>query len=60
MNVETAKKTNPYVVKLSLLDKEDTLNGYSQVIILNIIIILYYMIYYLCSHMMYLYFYFQT
>lgn len=33
MNVETAKKTNPYVVKLSLLDKEDTLNGYSQVIV---------------------------
>lgn len=32
MNVETAKKTNPYVVKLSLLDKEDTLNGYSQII----------------------------
>lgn len=31
MNVETAKKTNPYVVKLSLLDKENTLNGYSQV-----------------------------
>lgn len=37
MNVETAKKTNPYVVKLSLLDKEDTLNGYSQVIITYII-----------------------
>jgi len=35
MNVETAKKTNPYVVKLSLLDKEDTLNGYSQVRIMN-------------------------
>jgi len=35
MNVETAKKTNPYVVKLSLLDKEDTLNGYSQVRIIN-------------------------
>lgn len=31
MNVETDKKTNPYVVKLSLLDKEDVLNGYSQV-----------------------------
>lgn len=34
MNVETAKKTNPYVVKLSLLDKEDTLNGYSQVMMI--------------------------
>ncbi|VVC25291.1 Hypothetical protein CINCED_3A015664 [Cinara cedri] len=32
MNVETAKKTNPYIVKLSLLDKEDTLKGYSQII----------------------------
>lgn len=31
MNVETAKKTNPYIVKLSLLDKENMLNGYSQV-----------------------------
>lgn len=36
MNVEIAKKTNPYVVKLSLLDKEDTLNGYSQVIFMII------------------------
>lgn len=35
MNVETAKKTNPYVVKLSLLDKENTLNGYSQVTYTN-------------------------
>lgn len=38
MNVETPKKTNPYVVKLSLLDKENMLNGYSQVILINIIV----------------------
>jgi len=36
MNVEITKKTNPYIVKLSLLDKEVVLNGYSQVILLEI------------------------
>ncbi|XP_050528381.1 armadillo-like helical domain-containing protein 3 isoform X2 [Daktulosphaira vitifoliae] len=32
MSVESDKQTNPYIVKLSLLDKEDVLNGYSQII----------------------------
>jgi len=36
MNVEITKKTNPYIVKLSLLDKEVVLNGYSQVILIEI------------------------
>lgn len=41
MNVETTNKTNPYIVKLSLLDKEDILNGYNQVNILNWVIIVF-------------------
>jgi len=36
MNFEITKKTNPYIVKLSLLDKEVILNGYSQVMLLKL------------------------
>lgn len=36
MNVEIPNKTNPYIVKLSLLDKESCLKGYSEVNIINL------------------------